>query len=116
MSKTYTVLRAFTDDVGGGVYYAGQQYPRAGVILTEERIEYLGSDKNRTGAPVIQVEKQENALADMTLAELKVFAKESDIDLGSAKKKEEILAAIEAAKDDVSEDEMEEPEEPEEEE
>lgn len=52
---TYRVLVSFADDHDGGrVYRAGKdEYPRAGLKPTTERIVYLGSDKNRLGRPVI---------------------------------------------------------------
>lgn len=46
-----------------------------------------------------QQEQQEQPLDGMTVAKLKAYAEAHGIDLGKAKKKAEILAAIEAAQD-----------------
>lgn len=52
----------------------------------------------------------EKALSDMTLTELKAYAKEHEIDLGTATKKADILAVLEAAVAEGSEDSENEPE------
>lgn len=46
-----------------------------------------------------QQEQQEQPLDSLTVQELKAYAEDHSIDLGEAKKKAEILAAIEAAQD-----------------
>ncbi len=50
--QQYEVLISFTDKYGG-VYWQGQKYPLVGYSPTPEWIEYLMSDKNRFGEPVI---------------------------------------------------------------
>ena len=61
-----------------------------------------------------EVEEEEESLSDMTTKELKAHAKEHEIDLGKAKKKADILAAIEAAEEAAEEGGEEEEEEEEE--
>jgi len=68
--------------------YLAERFRAKGLAVTE----------NTPEAPVAEdpsgAEKQ---LTDMTVAELTAYAKEHEIDLGTAAKKAEILAAIQAA-------------------
>ena len=49
----YKVLIDFSDPVDGGVYRAGDAYPRDGVKPSAERIKYLSGSTNKIGKPVI---------------------------------------------------------------
>jgi len=50
----YKVLADFTDLENGGVYRAGDTYPRAGVQPTQGRIDELSGEENRIGRPLIE--------------------------------------------------------------
>jgi hypothetical protein len=60
------VLKSFTDEQDNGhVNWKGDDYPRAGLKPSDKRVEYLASDKNKLGVPVIEApalkgEKQAN--------------------------------------------------------
>lgn len=51
----YKVIESFADiQDNRHVYKAGDSFPRGGVIVSEERIAELSSDKNRRGKPLIE--------------------------------------------------------------
>lgn len=68
--------------------YLAERFQAKGLTVTENAPE-APEAKDPASA-----EKQ---IADMTVAELKTYAKEHEIDLGDAAKKPDILAAIQAA-------------------
>lgn len=57
------------------------------------------SIRAKCAACLDSINKQEQPLDSLTVQELKAYAEAHGIDLGEAKKKAEILAAIEAAQD-----------------
>ncbi|MCM3273666.1 hypothetical protein [Paenibacillus elgii] len=70
------------------------------IVATEYEKERLMTDG------FVEIESEpisKKAIEDMTLPELKEYAAEHRIDLGEAKKKDEILAVIEADNGNVSE-------------
>lgn len=64
------------------------------VALTLDELIKKFNISEENPVPIIEADK---ALADMTLAELKAYAKRQEIDLGEATKKADILAILEAA-------------------
>lgn len=51
----YKVINAFTDLTDNRhAYKAGDEFPRRGMKVTEERLEELSSAKNRRGIPLIE--------------------------------------------------------------
>lgn len=77
-----------------------------GVRTTPEQVAELNRDTFRTNVRYVEgymgPKKQEQAprekpLADRTIAELKQYAENNSIDLGDAKKKADIIAAIKEA-------------------
>lgn len=56
----YKVIRNFIDaEDEMHLYVKGDPYPRKGKA-SKERVEYLSSDKNKAGTPVIEAIKEEN--------------------------------------------------------
>lgn len=53
---------------GNHVYEVGDRYPRAGVTVTNNRLEELLSDDNSIGTPVIALERPEKGLSRPTEA------------------------------------------------
>lgn len=50
----YRVIKAFSDyQDNGHVYWAGDEYPRAGLEVTNERINGLLGTNNKQGVPLI---------------------------------------------------------------
>lgn len=43
------------------LYHAGESYPRHGLTPTKERIDFLASDKNKMGYPLIEAVKSKKA-------------------------------------------------------
>ena len=51
----YKVIKYFTDLHDNEYpYHVGDQFPRKGVMVTEERLKELSSDKNKQGQPLIE--------------------------------------------------------------
>lgn len=66
------VIKKFTDlQDGNHVYNVGDVYPREGYTPSEERIAELASDKNRQGAPLIEVPASAVVDADEAVEESK---------------------------------------------
>lgn len=57
MSKVIIAFADLQDD--GHIYNVGDEYPRAGVTVSEERLEELSSTNNRIGAALIVEEGTE---------------------------------------------------------
>lgn len=54
----YKVVKAFTDlQDNRHVYNAGDQFPRDGVDVSEDRLKELSSADNKRGIPLIEAEK-----------------------------------------------------------
>lgn len=50
----YRVLRYFTDALDNGhAYHTGDEFPRDGVEVSEQRIEELSTSNNKLGVPLI---------------------------------------------------------------
>lgn len=51
----YRVIKAFSDSEDDGyVYWEGDEYPRVGLEVSDERIEGLLGTRNKQGVPLIQ--------------------------------------------------------------
>ena len=60
----YRVIKMFTDlQDKEYAYQVGDTYPREGLSPTDERIAELSTDKNRQGAPLIEVILEEPAVS-----------------------------------------------------
>lgn len=57
MSKVIIAFADLQDD--GHIYNVGDEYPRAGVTVSEERLEELASNRNRRGVALIVEEGTE---------------------------------------------------------
>ncbi len=54
----FKVIRMFADlQDGNHVYNVGDEYPRKGVKVTDERIAELAGNTNKQGAPLIKEDK-----------------------------------------------------------
>lgn len=70
----------------GKTYNKGEEFEMEAKHLNETLVKNIG-----------EVDETPKTIDEMTIAELKSYAKEKDIDLGEAKKQKEILEAIQAA-------------------
>lgn len=62
----YVVLTAFVDAQDENhVYYTGDQFPRPGAEVSEERLEELSSNRNRCGVPMIVKEEPTEGLSEV---------------------------------------------------
>ena len=63
---TYTVLTRFADlQDGNRIYEAGDQYPRPGLSVSDERLAELAGSDNRMGRSLIKaVERPKQAAAE----------------------------------------------------
>ena len=51
----YKALTTFADlEDGEHIYHEGDEFPRTGVKVSKERIDYLSGSKNLLGKPVIE--------------------------------------------------------------
>lgn len=51
----YRVIKHFTDlQDKSYAYYEGDEFPRKGLKVSDERLEELSSDKNKRGIPLIE--------------------------------------------------------------
>ena len=56
----YRVIKLFTDLRDDNYeYHAGDEFPRKGLEVSEERIEELSTDKNRRRIPLIELVKED---------------------------------------------------------
>lgn len=87
--------------------FRGQWIPLKGVRIAEEHANELNRETFRSNIRYVEGEfsgeskvsetPKEKPLADRTIRQLKAIAEEKGIDLGEAKLKAEIIAAIKAA-------------------
>lgn len=71
-----------------------------GLIFNEpEKIVETHTDINGKVSEFVNTDVPEICIEDMTVPQLKQFAKDNDIDIGSAAKKDDIIKAIIAAGD-----------------
>lgn len=64
MSKVIIAFADLQDD--GHIYNVGDEYPRAGVTVSEERLEQLASNRNRRGVALIVDEGAEEGPSEAT--------------------------------------------------
>lgn len=65
----YSVIKSFTDlQDDGFLYRVGDKFPRSGMVVTDERIAELASNKNRQKVPLIEEVVTETA-AEVTAEE-----------------------------------------------
>lgn len=64
MSKVIIAFADLQDD--GHIYNVGDEYPRAGVTVSEERLEELASNRNRRGIALIVDEEAEEGPSEAT--------------------------------------------------
>lgn len=64
MSKVIIAFADLQDD--GHIYNVGDEYPRAGVTVSEERLEELASNRNRRGVALIVDEEAEEGPSEAT--------------------------------------------------
>lgn len=104
MYKAIVEFYDLTD--GGRKYSVGDEYPRAGLNVTDERIAFLSGDGNKLGRPVIEktgkaVEEVHEDTAEVTREKiekmpflgLKALAKKNGIE-SEGKKTSELRAEI----------------------
>jgi transcription initiation factor IIE alpha subunit len=61
----YKVIKLFADlQDGEHVYNVGDEYPRKGVTVTDERIAELAGSNNKQGCPLIELIKEEKPAAE----------------------------------------------------
>lgn len=52
----YKVIKSFTDKMDNRYSYnVGDTFPRAGLVVSEDRYKELATDKNRRGMPLIEL-------------------------------------------------------------
>ena len=49
----HKVIKSFRDQETNSVYHPGDVYPANGYVVTDDRMQYLSSAKNKLKAPVI---------------------------------------------------------------
>lgn len=64
MLRVVTAFADLQDD--GYIYNVGDKYPRAGVTVSEERLEELASNRNRRGVALIVDEEAKEGLSEAT--------------------------------------------------
>lgn len=64
MSRVVTAFADLQDD--GHIYNVGDEYPRAGVTVSEERLEELASNRNRRGVALIVDENPKEGPSEAT--------------------------------------------------
>lgn len=81
--------------------FMGNWIPLKGVRISEETANEFNRDTFRTNERYVkgeytapEKEKEEKSISDLSIAQLKAYAEEKEIDLGKAKKKDDILAII----------------------
>ena len=86
----------FTSNVklGEDLYRVGDE-----ATITEELFESI-EDLKVIESKYDRIEKAPKTIDEMTVTELKKYAKDNDIDLGDAKKQKDILEVIQAAEND----------------
>lgn len=61
----YTVIRDFTDLQDNNFKYrVGDEFPRPGMKVSDERIDELSTTKNRKGLPMIEEEPKEEPVIE----------------------------------------------------
>ena len=80
--------------VGEDLYKAGEE-----ATVPEDAFETVHASK-LIEPKFEEIERAPKSIEEMTVAELKKYAKDNNIDLGEAKKKEEILEVIQAAENE----------------
>ena len=66
----YTVIRDFTDLQDNNFKYrVGDEFPRPGMKVSDERIDELSTTKNRKGLPMIEEEPKEEQKEEPVIEE-----------------------------------------------
>lgn len=66
----YTVIRDFTDLQDNNFKYrVGDEFPRPGMKVSDERIDELSTTKNRRGLPMIEEEPKEEPKEEPVIEE-----------------------------------------------
>lgn len=80
-------------------YKVGDEFPRKGLKVSDERIAELSGKNNKQGQPLIAPveDNGEKSLEKMKIEDLQAYAKEKGIDLEGVTKKADIIAKIQEA-------------------
>ena len=66
----YRVIKAFTDLHDGDYpYNVGDSFPRAGIKVTEKRLEELSGESNKQGTPLIEKFEPIEVVSDFKIGE-----------------------------------------------
>lgn len=66
----YRVIKAFTDlHDGDHPYNVGDSFPRAGIKVTEKRLEELSGASNKQGTPLIEKVEPIEVVSDFKIGE-----------------------------------------------
>lgn len=66
----YRVIKAFTDlHDGDRPYNVGDPFPRAGIKVTEKRLEELSGSSNKQGTPLIEKFEPIEVVSDFKIGE-----------------------------------------------
>lgn len=92
--KVYEVTFNRNVKLGAAIFRKGDT-----AQVPESDIEHL-AEVIETGYTLVELDEQSKPVEEMTVPELKEYAVENSIDLGDAKKRDEILEAIQLAEKD----------------
>lgn len=96
---TNKVIKYFTDlQDNNHEYNVGDDFPREGKEVSEERLAELSTKNNRQGVPLIERVQEQINYNDMKVSELKEIAKEREIEGYSDMKKAELIEVLEGGK------------------
>ena len=94
----YRVVKYFEDLQDGSYpYNVGDEFPREGMTVTEQRLQSLSSDKNKQGTPLIELVEEAKGLDGMTRAELVSLAEDMGFEVPSGATKSVIREMIDQA-------------------
>lgn len=97
----YRVIKFFTDlHDNDHAYHVGDEFPREGVEVSDERLQELSGYKNKQGVPLIEpvqpmtAHLDKNDLEKMTISDLKDLASDLNLKVGSKMTKADIIAEL----------------------